>query len=52
MATLSYCNGIISGLSQVSTMARIYKKSRNEEFMYDKKLNNGINKTGKSFSVK
>ena len=51
MATLSYCKGLISGLSQVGLMTRIFKMSRHEEFFYDKKLDKGINASEKSFSV-
>ena len=51
MATLSYCKGLISGLSQVGVMTRIFKMSRHEEFLYDKKLDKGINASEKSFSV-
>lgn len=51
MATLSYCSGIISGLSQVGLIARIFKLSRDEEYRYNKKLNKGINTIGKSFKL-
>lgn len=49
MAALSYCAGIISGLSQVSLMARVFKKSRHELYLYDQKINKGINKSGTAF---
>lgn len=52
MASLSYCGGLISGLSQVGIMARIYKRSRDEMYDYDIKINKGINHGGKTFSVK
>lgn len=52
MCTLAACGGIISGLSQVSLMCRVYKKSKDEEFLYDKKLDMGINQKGKFFRVK
>ena len=49
MYTLSYCNGLIAGISMVSTSVLITKKSRNETFEYKKIIDNGINKTGKKF---
>lgn len=52
MASLSYCGGLISGLSQVGIMARIYKRSRDEMYNYDIKINKGINHGGKVFSVR
>ena len=51
MAALSHCRGLISGLSQVGLMARIFKRSRHERYQYDKKLNMGINTSGRGFSV-
>lgn len=39
---LSKCNSLIAGLSQVSYCARIYKKSRNEEFKSMSILSKGI----------
>lgn len=52
MCSLAQCGGFISGLSQVSLSTRIYKKSQNREFIYDKTINKGVNIGGKSFSVK
>ena len=52
MCTLAACGGILSGLSQVSLMCRIYKKSKDEEFLYDKRLDMGINHKGKFFRVR
>lgn len=40
---LSLCNGLVAGLSHVSILARIIKKSRNESFMFQTILSNGIN---------
>lgn len=52
MCALAGCGGLISSLSQVSLVCRIYKKSKNENFRYDKTLSHGVNKTGKTFQVK
>lgn len=49
MCALAACGGLISSMSQVSLASRIYKKSRDEEFLYDKILNNGINQKGQIF---
>ena len=51
MCSLAACGGLVSSLSQVSLMSRIYKKSKNESFRYDKRINNGINKRGKLFKA-
>lgn len=47
---LSKCGGLISGLSQVSLGARIFKRSRNEEYSFVRIINKGINKNLDSFS--
>lgn len=52
MCSLAACGGIVSSLSQVSLMSRIYKKSKDENFRYDKKIDNGVNKGGKVFKVR
>ena len=49
--TLSKCHGMISGVSQVSFGARIFKKSRNEKYEYLKIIDNGINKSNKEFKI-
>ena len=51
MCMLAACGGLISGLSQVSLASRIYKKSKREAFLYDKKIDRGVNKKGKMFSI-
>lgn len=51
MCTLAACGGLISGLSQVSLISRIYKISKNESFRYDKTIDKGINKHGKVFNI-
>ena len=51
MAILSYCGGLISGLSQLGLISRIYKNSRGDKYLYDLILNGGINKTGRVFKV-
>lgn len=44
MYTLSYCDGIIAGLSNVSIFARIVKLSRGSDFEFMNYLNKGIKK--------
>lgn len=50
MYTLSKCDGLIAGMSQVSTMARIFKRSYGEKYQNEIILNHGINKNRKYFS--
>lgn len=50
--TLSRCNGLVAGLSQVSFSAQLLKKSRNESYEFIKIIDNGINKSEKIFAVK
>lgn len=52
MIALSSCGGIISGMSQVSLLARIYRKSINKDYLYDEILDKGINKKGAYFKIK
>ncbi len=42
MMSLSECKGIITGMSQVSICARIWKLARNEQFVDDIIMDNGI----------
>lgn len=51
MYTLAYCNGLISGMSQVSLCSQILKKSRGEKYEYLRILDYGINKRGAYFTV-
>ena len=51
MCSLASCGGIITGMSQVGLITRIYKKSKDENYIYDKILNKGINEKGKLFRV-
>ena len=44
--TLSLCDGLISGKSQVPTNARINKASTEVPFEYDKVISRGIHRTG------
>lgn len=44
MYTLATCEGLVSGLSQVSFCAQITKYARNETFEYKKVLDHGINR--------
>lgn len=50
MYTLSICQGLIAGVSQVSICARIAKKSRNEKYGILNIINNGKNQNNKKFS--
>ena len=52
MYILSSCGGIISSMSQVALISRIYKKSRNETFTYDYIIDKGINSNKKIFDKK
>ena len=47
--TLSKCEGLIAGMSQVSFGARIFKIRRNEVYSYCNIIDNGINKNNKMF---
>ena len=49
MCALSSCGGLVSSLSQVSLISRIYKKSRNESYLFNKRIDTGINRKGKIF---
>ena len=49
MYSLSKCDALIAGLSQVSYMARLFKSSRNEEYSYINIIDNGINTDGDFF---
>lgn len=46
--TLSYCNSIVCGLSNVSMCARIIKKSNKSDFEYVKIIDKGLNESGVS----
>lgn len=50
MHTLSCCDGLVAGLSQVSICSRLVKKSRGEEYSFMKVLDKGINKNNNRFS--
>lgn len=52
MCMLASCGGVISGMSQVGLMSRIYKKSKEGSFLYDKTIDKGLNSKGKIFKVK
>ena len=51
MCTLAACGGLVSSLSQVGLVSRIYKKSCGKNFLYDKKIDKGINKKGRLFNA-
>lgn len=42
--TLGCCSGLIAGASQVNIASRIYKSSKQEEFVYFRLIDKGINK--------
>ena len=50
MLTLARCDGLISGLSQVSICARITKVSYDKSYKYLKVIDKGINNNFKNFS--
>lgn len=52
MYTLSACQGLIAGVSQVSICARIAKSARHEIYQYEKIIDNGKNYSGKKFKQK
>lgn len=45
MYTLSKCDGLIAGISNISLAARMMKKSYGDEYKYIKILSNGLNQT-------
>lgn len=49
MYTLSKCNGLLAGNSQVSIAARICKTSRKEKYLSEYIIDTGINRTGPEF---
>lgn len=49
MWTLSKCNGLVSGVSQVSTCARIVKESRNENYDQIEIIDHGVNHNDNKF---
>lgn len=52
MWTLSRCNGLVAGVSQVSIFARIIKKSRDEKYDSLEIINKGINHNNNKFEYK
>lgn len=52
MSALAACGGLISGASKVAQIARIIKKSKGQEYTYDKYLFKGIVEYGKVFDIK
>ena len=49
MYTLSFCNGIISGISMVAVFARIIKKSLDKDYEYDQYIDLGLNENPKDY---
>lgn len=49
MYTLSTCQGLVAGVSQVSICARIAKKARNETYQFQKIIDNGKNYNNRKF---
>jgi len=52
MAALAQCGGIISGISQVALITRVYKKSKGQEFVYDKVIHKGIHNNKNNYYKK
>lgn len=51
MYTLSECDGLVAGMSQVSNMARVMKRAAGAGYEYEVIIDLGINKNGKKFRV-
>lgn len=51
MWTLAQCDGLVSGLSQVSSCARIFKESQGKQYIDLKIIDRGINHNDNKFSV-
>lgn len=51
MLTLSVCEGLVAGVSQVSICARIAKKSRGEAYQFLQIIDNGKNYNNKKFKA-
>ena len=51
MWTLAQCDGLVSGLSQVSSCARIVKESQGKQYIDLKIIDRGINHNNNKFSV-
>ena len=49
MYTLSACQGLVAGVSQVSICARIAKRARNEKYQFEEIIDNGKNYNNKKF---
>lgn len=49
MYTLSVCQGLIAGVSQVSICARIAKRARGEKYQFEEIIDNGKNYNNKKF---
>lgn len=52
MYTLSWCDGFIAGISQVSICARIAKRAREQEYLYLNIIDNGKSHSGILFTGK
>lgn len=52
MYTLSRCNGLIAGISQVAICAQINKLARGEKYDYLKIIDKGFNNNGRKFGFK
>lgn len=52
MYTLANCKGLVSGMSQVSNMARIMKRAMHEQYTHEEVINLGINHNKNNFTVR
>ena len=52
MYTLANCKGLVSGMSQVSNMARIMKRALHKQYTHEEVINLGINSNKKNFTVR
>ena len=50
MLTLSFCGGLVAGLSHVSLAAEVFKKSRGEEYEYKNMVDQKVQKSGMQVS--
>ena len=52
MYTLANCKGLVSGMSQVSNMARIMRRALHERYTHEEVINLGINHNKNNFTVR
>lgn len=47
--SLSLCEGLVGGVSQVTYVSSLFKKARGDDFDYKKIIDNGVNRNRKNF---